>query len=148
MTNVTYWYSIVSFLQKEHQSCKLYNMLLYVMAKILLSEWLLFNAKWTFFLALSIMTKTSYISSSSSLKQQSTDRHVAIRGHVSLNLSQSVFAIILKWWESTNTNFIVFGLTRPGLEQTIYHTLIITQRIRSGWDVHLRLNTIWPDCDI
>jgi len=24
--------------------------------------------------------------------------------------------------EATNTNFIVFGLTRPGLEPTIYHT--------------------------
>jgi hypothetical protein len=23
---------------------------------------------------------------------------------------------------ATNTNFIVFGLTRPGLEPTIYHT--------------------------
>jgi len=25
--------------------------------------------------------------------------------------------------EATNTNFIVIGLTRPGLEPTIYHTL-------------------------
>jgi hypothetical protein len=24
--------------------------------------------------------------------------------------------------EATNTNFIVFGLTQPGLEPTIYHT--------------------------
>jgi hypothetical protein len=24
--------------------------------------------------------------------------------------------------EATNTSFIVFGLTRPGLEPTIYHT--------------------------
>jgi hypothetical protein len=40
--------------------------------------------------------------------------------------SQPVFAVIPLWCvlseEATNTNFMVFGLTRPGLEPTIYTT--------------------------
>jgi hypothetical protein len=40
--------------------------------------------------------------------------------------SQPVFALSPKSYmfsgEATNTNFIVFGLTRPGLEPMIYHT--------------------------
>jgi hypothetical protein len=31
---------------------------------------------------------------------------------------------------AANTNFIVFGLTRSGLNPTIYHTLTITQTMR------------------
>jgi hypothetical protein len=42
----------------------------------------------------------------SSLKQQSAGRHVAPLGHIILIPSQPAF---------TNTNFIVFGLTRPWL---------------------------------
>ena len=47
----------------------------------------------------------------SPLKQQSACRHVAPLGH-----------IILIPREETNTNFIMFSLTRPELEPTIYHT--------------------------
>jgi hypothetical protein len=54
--------------------------------------------------------------SASSLKQQSTDRHVAPLWHIILILSQPVFAhtpyCCVLSGEATNTNFIVFGLTR------------------------------------
>jgi hypothetical protein len=64
--------------------------------------------------------------SASLLKQQSTDRHVVPLWHIILILSQPVVALtphncILRR-ESTNTNCIVFGLTIPVLETTIYHT--------------------------
>ena len=55
--------------------------------------------------------------SASSLKQQSTGRHVAPLGHIILILNQSVFS-----GEATNSNFIIFGLTRSGLEPTMYCT--------------------------
>ena len=68
--------------------------------------------------------------SASSLKQQSTGRHVAPLGHIFLIPSQPVFALSPYWCvlsrEATNTNFIVFCLTRPGLESMIYRT----------WDKH------------
>jgi hypothetical protein len=65
------------------------------------------------------------IYSASSQKQQSTGRYVAPLGHNILILSQPVFALILfvlcmLRGEVTNSNFIVFGLTWPGLEPTIY----------------------------
>jgi hypothetical protein len=64
--------------------------------------------------------------SASSLKQQSAGRHVAPLGHIILIPSQPVFALsplcCALSGEATNTNFIVFGLNRPGLEPTIYHT--------------------------
>ena len=64
--------------------------------------------------------------SASSLKQQSADRHVASLGHIILILNQLVFALSPKCCvlsrEATNTNFIVFGLTRSRLESTIYRT--------------------------
>jgi hypothetical protein len=54
------------------------------------------------------------------------DRHVAQLGHIILIPSQPVFALSPKCCvlsgEATNTNFIFIGLTRPGLEPTIYHT--------------------------
>ena len=54
------------------------------------------------------------------------DRHVAPLGHIILIPSQLVFVLSLSCYvlsgEATNTNCIVFGLTRPGLEPTIYHT--------------------------
>jgi len=53
-------------------------------------------------------------------------RHVAPLGHIVLIPSQSVFALspycCVCSWEATNTNFIVFGLTRSRLETTIYRT--------------------------
>jgi len=64
--------------------------------------------------------------SASSLKQQSTGRHVAPLGHIILIPRQPVFALspycrVLSG-EAGNFNFIVFGLTTSGLEPTIYHT--------------------------
>jgi hypothetical protein len=68
--------------------------------------------------------------SSSSLKQQSAGRHVTSLGHIILIPSQPVFAFTpscsVLSGEATKTNFIVFGLTRPGLDPTIYCT----------WDEH------------
>ena len=62
----------------------------------------------------------------SSLKQQSADRHVAPPEHIILIPSQPVFtpspSCCVLSGEATQINFIVFGLTRPGLEPTIYHT--------------------------
>jgi hypothetical protein len=64
--------------------------------------------------------------SASSLKQQSSSRHVTPFRHIILIPSQPVFALspycCMLSGEATNTNFIVFGFTRPGLEPTIYHT--------------------------
>jgi hypothetical protein len=57
--------------------------------------------------------------SASSLKQQSSGRHVAPLGHIILIPSQPVCVLS---GEATHTNFIVFGLTRPGLEPTTYRT--------------------------
>ena len=61
-----------------------------------------------------------------SLKQQSADIHVALLGHIILIPSQPIFALspqrcVLRR-EATNTNFIVFGSTRPRLEPMVYHT--------------------------
>ena len=62
----------------------------------------------------------------SSLKQQFADRHVAPFGYIILIPRQPVFA--LSPWccvlsgETTYNNVIVFGLTRSGLEHTIYRT--------------------------
>ena len=53
--------------------------------------------------------------SASSLKQQSAGRHIAPLGHIILILNQSVLG-----GEAANSNFIVFGLTRPGLGPTMY----------------------------
>jgi hypothetical protein len=64
--------------------------------------------------------------SASSLKQQSVGRHFAPLWQIILIPSQPVFAFIpyccVLRWEATNTNFIVFGLTRRGLEPTINST--------------------------
>jgi len=61
---------------------------------------------------------------SSSLTQQSADRHVVQLGHIILIPSQSVFAVSSQCCvlsrKATNTNFIDFGVTRSGLESTIY----------------------------
>ena len=64
--------------------------------------------------------------SASSLERQSANRHVAPLGHIILIPSQSVFLLFHECCtlsrQSTNTICIVFGLTRSGLEPTIYHT--------------------------
>ena len=66
--------------------------------------------------------------SACSLKQQSADRHVAHLGHIIPILSQPVFALSPTYYycllsrEATNTNLIVFGLTRSGIGPTIYRT--------------------------
>ena len=54
------------------------------------------------------------------------DRHVAPLWHIILIPSQPVFVLspqcCVLCEEATNTNFIIFGLTRPVLEPTIYRT--------------------------
>ena len=64
--------------------------------------------------------------SASSLKQWSVDRHVTPLGHIILIPNQPVFALSpycrVLYGEATNTNFIVFGLSRSRLEPTIYRT--------------------------
>ena len=63
------------------------------------------------------------IYSASSLKQQSADRHVAPLGHIILIPSQSVFLLTAACLaEKQDIPIIVFGLTRSGLEPTIYST--------------------------
>ena len=63
--------------------------------------------------------------SARSLKQ-SEHWHVAPLGHIILIQSQPVFALSPYCYvfseEAINTNFIVFDLTRSGLEPTIYFT--------------------------
>ena len=62
----------------------------------------------------------------SSLKQQTTGRHVAPLRHIILILSKPVFALspycCMLSGEATNTNLIVFGLTQLGPEPKIYRT--------------------------
>jgi hypothetical protein len=62
--------------------------------------------------------------SASALKQQSADRHVAPLGHIIPILRKLVFPLspycCMLSREATHTNIIVFGLTRSGLELTIY----------------------------
>jgi hypothetical protein len=64
--------------------------------------------------------------SASSLKQNSTGRHVASLGHVIMILSQPVFSLspecCVLSGEATNTSFIVFGLTRSWIEPNINRT--------------------------
>jgi len=53
--------------------------------------------------------------SASSLKQQSVYRHVTPLRHIILILSQPIFVLLLSTvclTEATNTNFMVFGLTK------------------------------------
>ena len=64
--------------------------------------------------------------SANALKQQSAERYFAPLGHIILIPGQPVFALspyrCVLSREATNTNFIVFDLTRSGFEPTIYHT--------------------------
>jgi hypothetical protein len=100
---------------------------------------LLFNVKWASNFVSYIMAETYYILmkwwdvhsvlnlyTTSSLKQQSMGRNVLPLGHNILIPSQPVIALTPKCCmfsqEAVNTNIIVFGLTWPGLEHTIYHT--------------------------
>ena len=105
------------------------------------SEWLLFNANSEIcqldhgdnkFIFNEMMMKYFVLDqhaywiaiSASSLKQQFAGRHVTPLGHIIL--SQLVFAPSVQCCvlngEAANDNFIIFGLTRPGLEPTIYRT--------------------------
>ena len=108
-----------------------------------MSQWLLFNPKWTIFqlyhgknkLHEMMLMMVSFVLDqhtwldfycASSPKQQSVGRHVPPLWHIILILSQPVFALAsyccVLGEETTNTKFIVFGLTHMGLEHTIYHT--------------------------
>jgi hypothetical protein len=64
--------------------------------------------------------------SASSLKQQSAGREVAPLEHIILIPSQPLFALppecCVLSGEATNTNFIVFDMTRPRLGPTVYRT--------------------------
>ena len=60
------------------------------------------------------------------LYTQSADRHITLLGHIILiPRLPAVFApspeCCVLSGETTNTNFIVFGLTRSGLKPMIYH---------------------------
>jgi hypothetical protein len=54
------------------------------------------------------------------------ERHVALLGHIILIPGQTIFSLspqcCILSGEAINTNVIVVGLTRPGLERTIYRT--------------------------
>jgi len=58
------------------------------------------------------------------LKQQSVGRHVPALLHIILIPSKPVFALLMLHAsiEAANDNFIVFGLTQPGLKTMIYQT--------------------------
>ena len=61
--------------------------------------------------------------SASSLKQQSTGRHIAPLGHIILITNQPVFALSpVCLAEKQHIPILYSGLTRPGLEPTIYRT--------------------------
>ena len=60
--------------------------------------------------------------SASSLKQQFTDRYIASPGTIILIPSQPDFALTALIGKGTITNLIIFCLTRPALEPTIYPT--------------------------
>jgi hypothetical protein len=125
-------YSFVSLVPNSKIKC----------IKISENEWLMFNATWVFFPAISWRV-TSYIwcndadvrfaldqhaefdlYSSYSLEQQSVGRHVAPLGHFiripslcSYSLNTSCLSV-----KQQIPYIIAFRLTRPGLEHTIYHT--------------------------
>jgi hypothetical protein len=86
--------------------------------------------------------------SASSLKQQSVGRHIAPLWHIILIPSQPVF--VLSPWccmlsgEATNTNFIVFSLTRPGLEPTSTLTITPPMWLYCGIEIYCFLiNDLW-----
>jgi hypothetical protein len=105
------------------------------------SEWLFFSAKWAMFSAISWREQVTFqwdndvfrsvlgrqtreveFNSVSSLKQQSTDRLVVPLGHSILIPSQLFFKCWARSGKAETTNFIVFGLTRVGIEVTTYRT--------------------------
>jgi hypothetical protein len=117
-------------------SLPLYRLIIYIDRHILWCTHFLFSISWReqvnfqwnndeirFVLDQHVMLD---IYSASSLKQQSTDRHVTTLGNIILILSQPVFALspecCVLSGEATNINLIFFGLTWPGLEPTIYRT--------------------------
>jgi hypothetical protein len=88
-----------------------------------------------------------YFSASSS-EQQSTCRHVALHPHNILIPTEPVSALspsrCVHSRETTNTNVIVFHLTRQGLEPTVYHTRVfhLTRQRLEPTVYH-----IWPGRD-
>jgi hypothetical protein len=143
-----------------------------VWLQIIVSEWLLFDANSAIFQLYQGKEQVTFIwddgevrfilswifYSASWLKQQSVDRHVASLGHIILITSQPVFVLtpyhLMLRGEAANTNFIVFGVTRPGLEPTIYCTLsehanhcttdtITTDYISCTFIVDLNFFSLW-----
>ena len=104
------------------------------------SEWLLLSAKWAILQLYHGVNKLHDdvrfvldqhaeldFYSASSLKQQSAGRHIGPPGHIIILIPSQPFFALSPWCcvlsgEATNINFIVNGLTRPGLEPTVYHT--------------------------
>jgi hypothetical protein len=103
---------------------------------IFVSEWLLLNAKWTIFSTISWREQLKFwwdndddvrfvldqhsefdCYSVSLLKQQPVVRYVHPLGHI-IRISIQPSNVLTA--EATNTNSIFFGLTRSGLELTIY----------------------------
>jgi hypothetical protein len=87
--------------------------------------------------------------SARSLEHQSAGRHVCLLGHIILILSQPVFALSTLFrvlsGEATNTNFIVFGLTRPGFEPTIYLTRCeCTNHYTTDTVLSIQYHSSWP----
>ena len=87
--------------------------------------------------------------SASSLKQQSAHRYVAPLGHIILILSLplcSVSSMLVLSGKEINTNFKFFGLTRPGLETTIYCPLDGYFNHYATNSVLLRINIVLYVC--
>ena len=86
------------------------------------------NGRWTDDKVRFLLDQHAYVDfySASSPKQQSTDRHVTPLGHNILIASQPVFALspqrCVLSGKATNTNCIIFGLTRSRFEPAIYRT--------------------------
>jgi hypothetical protein len=110
----------------------------------LLIRWLVFNSEQFFS---HIMARTSYIQwnnddvyfvidkyalldpySVRSLKQQSAGRYITAFGHIIVIPSQPVFSpthwSCVHSREAANIIFLVFGLTQPGVNPTIYSTWV------------------------
>ena len=90
-----------------------------------MSEWLSFNANSAIFQLYHGQNKLIFNEMMSALYWNNSPR-VDMSLHIILIPSQPIFALssycCVLSGEATNTNFIVFGLTRSGLEPMIYRT--------------------------
>ena len=102
-------------------------------------------------------TRSIGSSSASSLKQLSVGRHVAPIDHIIFVFSQPVYRLIIICCvlnkETANINFIVFDMTQPGLEPTIYRMLTITSPMPQSfthtspmWQSCTHTSPMWQSC--